>query len=111
MKKSGTNDWLVMKPFVWFLDYNNRKGKIEVPLGFITDFGSIPQLLWIFFNPTKFVSYILHDYLYSNPGLLTRKECDIILIEALKIEGMGLLKRILIYLAVRLFGRRYFKNN
>ncbi len=111
MKKSWTNDWLVMKPFVWFLDYNNRKWKIEVPLGFITDFGSIPQLLWIFFNPTKFVSYILHDYLYSNPWLLTRKECDIILIEALKIEWMWLLKRILIYLAVRLFGRRYFKNN
>jgi len=104
MKKSWTNKWIIVEPFVWFLDYDNRSWKIIIPLGFVTDFWSIPQLLWFFFNPTKFVSYILHDYLYSNPWLLTRKECDIILIEALKIEWMWWFKRMLIYFWVRVWG-------
>lgn len=103
MKKSGTNKWIIVEPFVWFLDYDNRSWKITIPLGFETDFWSIPQLLWFFFNPTKFVSYILHDYLYSNPWTLTRKECDIILIEALKVEWMWWFKRLLIYFWVRIW--------
>ena len=111
LKKSWTNDWLVMKPFVWFLDYENRTWKIQVPLGFRTDFGSIPQIFWIFFNPTRYVAYILHDYLYSWMTHYSRKEADIILYQALKVEWMWFLKRYIIYLAVRIFWRKFFRKN
>ena len=113
LKKSWTNDWLVMKPFVWFLDYENRTWKIQVPLGFRTDFGSIPQCFWWIYNPTRYLAYILHDFLYSKKYYwkLSRKEADVILYQALKVEWMWFLKRCIIYFAVRIFWRKFFRKN
>lgn len=59
------NKFKVMDEFVRYVDYTDKSAHIIVPEGFITDFGSIPRLFHWLFNPTKYISYILHDYLYS----------------------------------------------
>ena len=56
-----------------------------IPAGYGTDFGTIPRLLQIFFNPTAHLAYVLHDYLYEH-RLYSREECDLILVDALLAE-------------------------
>lgn len=115
-KKIWTNLWKVENTFVWYIIYNDKQkeGRIIVPKWFITDFGSIPKSLWSIFNPTKYLAYILHDYLYSINNRLsintTRKQADKILRDALKIEWMWLIKRNLVYLACRCFWFLFYKK-
>lgn len=116
MKKSWTNKWLVERPFIWYVNYERKTGLIYVYKNFETDFWSIPQWLWWFFNPTKYLAYILHDFFYSSKHSLevqnySRKEADEILKEALKVEWMGIFKRNLIYFAVRLFWKKFFRKS
>ena len=111
-KKVGTNNWIVASEFVWYIDYNEKtKNFVIVEKGFETNFGSIPRPLWFLFNPTKYTAYILHDFLYLakmitfeqkgnliEAKLITRKQADMILIEALEVEGMGKIGRLFVYL-------------
>jgi len=108
-KLPNTNLFEVRESFEWYIDYNNKKGKIIVPVGLKTDFWSIPRFLWIFLNPTKYISFILHDYLYKT-WLYTRKQSDIILLEALTVEWASKLERIFIYIWVRVFWWIFYKH-
>ncbi|EIR7955257.1 DUF1353 domain-containing protein, partial [Salmonella enterica subsp. enterica serovar Newport] len=47
---------------------------------------------------------IIHDYLYDN-ALCTKKEADKIFQDGMTVLGVPKWKRIVMYLAVRLFGR------
>lgn len=51
--------------FTWWLDYEEKDEVVIVEQGFITDFGSIPRLLWWILNPTEWVSFLLHDNMYQ----------------------------------------------
>ena len=109
----NTNNFLVKSEFFWILDYEKENSEIIiVPKDFCTDFWSIPQFLWWFYNPTKYLAYILHDFLYSKKYIwkIDRKESDKILLEALKVEWMNFIKRWLVYLAVRWFGLLFYKK-
>ncbi|MBK6388580.1 MAG: DUF1353 domain-containing protein [Rhodoferax sp.] len=64
-KIPGTDRWVVQEAFVWYIDYENKERAIIVPAGFGTDFGSIPRILHPILSPTKYIAYILHDYLYA----------------------------------------------
>ena len=99
-KIPGTDRWVVQEPFVWYVDYVNKNKAIIVPAGFETDFGSIPKILNPIFSSTEYISYILHDYLYTFWHQLgvTRKEADQILLESLRVEGMSKVKSMIIYL-------------
>jgi len=118
-----SNKWKVETEFVWFIDYNTKKEYVEIHKWFKTDFGSIPKLLQNIFSPTEYISYILHDYLYSKNWCVkekvydweihlnyTRKFADFILIEALKVEWASKIERLFIYLWVRLFWWKYYKK-
>ena len=78
-----------------------------IPKGFKTDFGSIPQIFQSLISPvgkpTK--SYVLHDYLLSlwDKGMIDRKTCDRVFKEALKIQGIGVFKRNVMFLCVRAY--------
>lgn len=126
VKKSWTNLWKVKEPFEWKIYYDKPReyNIIQVPEWFETDMGSIPQCFWWLFNPTKYVAYILHDFLYHKKGkietkygivthvfMFKRKRCDQILLEALKAEKCSFIKRWLIYLGVRIGGWVAWKNN
>lgn len=115
-----TNQWEVWESFVWFLDYESKKTFVEIPKGFLTDFGSIPFFMRIFMNPTKYLAYILHDFLYSRKWKIKtynwwfcfylRKGADDILIEAMNVEWAWFLEKLVVYVWVRLFGFLYFKK-
>lgn len=109
----GTKRWRTASEFIWYLNYGDFKNNyVIVPRDFEHDFWSIPRMLWWLFNPTAYTAYILHDWLYENKEYsvseilkqsLTRKQADVMLIEALEVEGMGWVWRTMVYLAVRAF--------
>jgi len=110
-----TDLWTVFKSFKWEVVYWDRNTTITVPYWTITDFWSIPFFLRTFINPTKYISYILHDYLYSNDfminrKILSRKDKDLILLESLWVEWAFLFTRVLIYLWVRIWGGLFYKD-
>jgi len=110
-KIPNSSDFKVVEEFYWYIDYNIKEIKIIVPEGFKTNFGSIPRFLWIFFDKTKYISYILHDYLYSkNWDNVTRKWADLILLEALNVEWASFMERVSIYFWVRIGGFLFYKK-
>lgn len=81
---------------------------INIPKGFNTDFGSIPQLFQSLVSPigspTK--AYVLHDYLlslYLQGKISKRKICDKTFRVALRNEGVGMVRRSFVYLCVRAY--------
>jgi len=46
---------------------------INIPVWFITDFWSIPNIFFNF-DKTKYISYIMHDYLYSLIWKITKEK-------------------------------------
>lgn len=88
------------------------KNQIDVvPAYFRTDFASIPKALWFIDAPyrAEFVyASIWHDYRYSCPGDLTRKEIDDIFYSLLIAENASTWSAIKMYLAVRIFGEKHF---
>ena len=111
IKRIGTNTFIVDNRFQWWLDYDNKKDRVIVETWFETDFGSIPRLLWIFFNPTRYIAYILHDKLYSDKYItqedwtkryITREEADQILFRALLVEWCSETEARFVYIGVRI---------
>ena len=114
-----TEYWEVMQEFIWYLDYELKDEKIIVPKWFITDFGSIPLPLRLIFNPTKYVAYILHDYLYSEEwDIVTlywnkeydRMDADNILADALQVEWMWTIWTATIFTWVWIGGKLAYKH-
>src|ERR1035437_3299606 len=78
-----------------------------VPAGKPTDFASIPRLLWTLVGaPTGRYTRAaaLHDDLYRTPGLVTRREADDVLYEAMVVCNVPWLTRWIVYLGVRIGG-------
>lgn len=107
-KIEWTNLWRVVTPYIWEIR-NGVKREIKVPKGFITDFGSIPRILWLIFNPTEYHSYILHDYLYKNT-ILSRKLADTALQIWLLSEGSYWLEAYSVWVWVRIWGWIYYNS-
>lgn len=116
LKKIGwTSLFEVVEPFYWLLDYKDKSGWCIVAETWLhTNFGSIPRIMWLIFDPTKYNSYIIHDSGYARPlkyhmeydlfAEISREEIDNALLEWLTYEGAGFIEKYCIYYAVRLFG-------
>ena len=50
--------------YIFRLYYWKEKYIIIIPVSFLSDFGSIPAIFFNF-DKTRYISYLLHDYLYS----------------------------------------------
>ena len=102
--------------FELFSDYMYRTKEylIKVPKGFRTDYASIPKFLRAIVLPygKHRGASAVHDWLYSsNCNLdIDREKADKIFLEILKEEKVNFLLRILMYIAVRKFGRSRFRN-
>ena len=122
---NGGNKWRVLEPFEYCAGAANSDVKVIVPIGFTTDFASIPRGLWNLFPPVggKYdKAAVLHDWLYQNPVLfnysysytdpalgpdsidLNRKECDAIFNEAMQVMEVGTWTRRLVWSGVRVGG-------
>lgn len=100
IKKIWTELFTVDKEFIWYLDFTNKKEYVIVESGFVTDFASIPRIFRIFFNPSRYISSILHDKLRDekiirNTDWLWRycwkMEADMIYFLALRTEWVSIL--------------------
>lgn len=121
LKKLPNSDLFeVREEFIWYLDYSTKKEYVVIPRWFRTNFWSIPRLLRFFFNPVQYISYLLHDYGYSKNAFIciweyearefTRKEADMILLEALNVEWAWIIEKFCIYIWVRIGGWLNFKK-
>jgi hypothetical protein len=85
---------------------------ITIPIGFETDFASIPRAFWSWLPPTGKYSRaaVIHDFLYRTPGMATRAQADAVLREAMEILNVGWLTRQIIYNGVRLGGGSSYRG-
>lgn len=104
-------DWLLTKKFTYGSVILKRV--IEIPEGFITNFASIPRILWSRLPPTgKYgKAAVVHDWLYRNKGDWTRAQADAVLNEAMTELGVGRFTRWIIYTGVRAGGGSSYKGN
>lgn len=106
--------WVIGSIFMYIPTQKVSKTAIIVPVGFETNFASIPR---IFRNIIQQWgkhgnAAIIHDYLYSigcSPNV-TRKKADQIFLNAMKYSKVGFFKRQLMYRTVRLFGKMNWKK-
>ncbi|MBS0328208.1 MAG: DUF1353 domain-containing protein [Proteobacteria bacterium] len=94
-------------------------GKVTVPLGFLTDFASIPRAaLWYIDDddPGILFASIIHDFLYKQAGQLedgrkyTREGADMVLREGMQVCGARKDQCAAVYAAVRLFGGSHWNT-
>ncbi|EAV6337749.1 TPA: DUF1353 domain-containing protein [Salmonella enterica subsp. enterica serovar Bareilly] len=107
----GHYNWRVYEPFEFYLSEDNSD-VISVPAGFVTDLATVPRVFWSVMPPDgKYAkAAIIHDYLYDN-ALRTKKEADLIFLDGMAVLGVPKWKRIVMYLAVRIFGRGNYSKD
>jgi len=84
---------------------------VIVPAGFVTDFASIPapgRILISGHGHDRWAA-VVHDYLYSIRH--DRKQADAVFLEALELMGVNLIKRRLMYRAVRTGGWFFYAKD
>lgn len=106
----GKKDWRLAQSYIRIIDNEYHK----VTEGFITDLASVPRFLWVLIPPygRHTGAAIIHDWYYRNGDKhITRAEADWIMFRVMKVDGCSFLKRWIIYIGLRLFGRRAFKKS
>lgn len=106
-----TNMW-VTNGVVVFWGKSTWNKNVAVPVGFETDFASVPwpAVMFIPKSGRYNSAAIVHDYLYSKQGKLedgrvfTRAQVDKVFLEAMTDLGVNWFKRNIMYRAVRFGG-------
>jgi hypothetical protein len=112
--------WKIHESFEYVLGDVNGAERVIVPIGFVTDFASVPRLFWNVLPPTgKYgKAAVIHDYLYQyrfivkigplpDPAavrLCERGEADRLLKEGMEVLGVGKVTRWVVYAGVRVGG-------
>ena len=104
--------WRVNATFEYHVGDAKSQEKIEVPIGFLTDLGSVPRLFWNIIPPIgkPLRAYVLHDFLYATQ-IYTRSKSDEILMEAMGVAGVSFFERWAIFLGVRSDGWKAWKEH
>lgn len=86
-------------------------GEVSVPVGFKTDFASVPRVPIVFdiMGNRAHAAATIHDYLYAT-GAVSRKTADRVFKEACMASGISKTRSWLMYAAVRMFGWRRYKK-
>jgi hypothetical protein len=106
--------YFLRKPTIWLPDSTqaSRFKPVTVPVGFVTDFASIPKAFWMILRPDGNYTHpaIVHDFLYWTQTT-TRETADEIfriLMEDFRISSF---EAVPIYNAVKLGGARAWEEN
>ena len=111
--ESGGKRFCLVEPFVFKVD----SAEITVPVGFWTDWASIPAPARAIFDPAGrwARAALAHDFVYFITYRNSRAYCDEILLAGMVADGVGWWARNTIYGAVRVGGwmawDHYAKNN
>lgn len=97
--------WVIRSEFGYDVGVEGSEDRIDVPIGFKTDFASVPRLFWALLP--KWGKYgnaaVIHDYLYWSQER-SRRESDNIFLEAMGVLQVSPLHKNPMYWAVRWFG-------
>jgi len=97
--------WIIRSDFGYDIGEEDSGESINVPVGFKTDFASVPRLLWGMIP--QWGKYgnaaVVHDYCYWSQAY-TRKRSDEIFMEGMLVLQVSSLLRHILYYAVRIFG-------
>jgi hypothetical protein len=106
MEKKGRTLAVVTRPYAYVHPIHGVEVTVEVPLGFVTDFASIPSFFHFIVQPfgRHAPAAVLHDYLYAIGQKKARRLADRLFLNAMKDAGVPGFRRSLMYRMVRLFG-------
>lgn len=110
--RSFGNKWELVEPFSFYYKKQNKTIEtIVIPKGFITDFASTPRILYPIIPPIGIYNKacIIHDYIYQE-RIFPRKTCDLCFLQAMEVLEVPKWKRYLMFIIVRLFGKKYYAN-
>ncbi|MFC1916304.1 DUF1353 domain-containing protein [Chloroflexota bacterium] len=97
--------WVTRKEFGYDIGEEGSSNTIDVPIGFMTDFASVPRPLWAILP--RWGKYgnaaVIHDYCYWDQSR-SRKESDLIFHEAMQVLKVSACTVRIMYWAVRHFG-------
>lgn len=101
----------VAQPFGFVANIGGERVAVITPLGYVTDFASIPRIGQFMINPfgRHAEAAVIHDWLYTlgkRGDWLGRRRADKTFIAALKLLGVNWVKRQVMFWAVRLGGWR-----
>jgi len=101
----GKNIWINLEQFVYHVGSYPSKEIIIVPIGYITDFATVPRIFWTVISPVDrhAKAAVIHDFLYDYPECYSRKEIDEIFLEALNVLDIKSWKKNCLFYGVRLF--------
>jgi hypothetical protein len=106
--------YFLMKPISWKPSPQQDQGlpTVNVPIGFVTDFASVPRAFWSVLPPDGEYTYaaILHDYLYWNQAT-DRATADNVLKAAMEDFGVSKTDAFFVYNGVRLGGQGPWDDN
>jgi hypothetical protein len=105
--------YYLLKPTIWLPDKGQEHLKsVNVPIGFVTDFASIPRVFWSALPPDGKYTHpaIVHDYLYWTQTA-PREDADQILKIMMEDFSVNVVTVGLIYSAVRTFGGSAWDEN
>ena len=109
---SDGKSWVIVGDFGYDIGEEGSSEKVDVERGFVTDFASVPRVLW--WVLPKWGLYgnaaVIHDWLYWEQST-SRKRADDLLLEAMEVLEVPSLKKKAIYSAVRTFGGWAWKRN
>ena len=106
------NWWVLRKEFHYEVGYEGSGDTIAVPAGFVTNFASIPKILWSFFPPWGEYgkASVVHDYLYYSQKR-TKEESDYIFYEGMVVLGVKEGRAKFYHNMVKWFGGGGWKNS
>jgi hypothetical protein len=104
--------WIIRSDFGYDVGEEGSGETINIPIGFMTDFASVPRALWgVIPRWGKYGNAaVVHDYAYWEQTY-NRKRADEIFLEGMTVLGVSKILRRTIYYAVRSFGVFAWRNN
>ena len=104
--------WIIMREFRYYVGHEGSDDIIVVPVGFITDFASVPRPFWAVIPRwgKHGNAAVVHDFLYQEQRR-TRREADDIFLEGMTVLNVRKSTRLVMYWAVRLFGWFAWRGN
>jgi len=111
----GPNRFKLIEPFEYHIGEYPAESPlriIKVPIGFVTDFASIPRPFWSILYPIDEYAKaaVVHDYLHFT-GHFDRQITDLIFRECMRILRVPKWKRKIVYNAVKYFSGFAWKKN
>lgn len=75
VRENGDGTWTLVEPLI----HDGPAGSFTVPAGFVTDFASVPRLLWSVIAPTGRHSRaaVIHDFLYATKPPVSYQKDDV----------------------------------